>query len=61
MRLPSKRDGIGIIQFTEGYWREQIAKDIEKLLDHREEFCDEYDEAIMKAAECARFPDEVKQ
>jgi len=58
MRLPNEHYLFGIMQFTEGYWREQIAEDIEKLLDHREDFCDEYDEAIMKAAACARLPDE---
>jgi len=41
--------------------REHIAKDIQKLLEHREDFCDEYDEAIMRAAERVRFPDEVKE
>jgi len=58
MRLPNEHYLFGIMQFAEGYWREQIAEDIEKLLDHREDYCDEYDEAIMKAAECARLPDE---
>ena len=64
MKLPNVRDvdnvrdGVGIMQFTEGYWRERIAKDIEKLLDHREDYCDEYDQAIMRAAECVRFPNE---
>ena len=38
--------------------RERIIKDIEKLLDHLEDFCDKYDEAIMRAAERVRFPDE---
>ena len=38
--------------------RQKIAQDIEKLLEHREDFCDEYDGAIMRAAECVRFPDE---
>ena len=44
--------------FVEINIRERIAKDIEKLLDHREEFCDDYNEAIMRAAECVRFPNE---
>jgi len=58
MRLSNEHYLFGIMQFAEGYWREQIAEDIEKLLDHREDYCDEYDEAIRKAAECVRFPDE---
>ena len=58
MRLPNEQDRVGIMQFMEKHWRERIAKDIEKLLDHREKFCDDYNEAIMRAAECVRFPNE---
>ena len=36
MKLPNVRDGVGIMQFTEGYWREQIAKEIEATCE-----CDE--------------------
>jgi len=29
MKLPKVQDGVGIMQFTESYWREQIAQEIE--------------------------------
>ena len=32
MKLPKVRDGVGIMQFMEGYWRELIAKEIEALI-----------------------------
>ena len=58
MMCKSYAEAYEIRLYIERVMREQIARDIEQLLEHREEFCDEYDEAIMKAAECARFPDE---
>jgi len=61
MMCKSDAEAYEIRLYNQQVMREQIAQDIEKLLEHREDFCDEYDEAIMKAAECVRFPDEVKE
>jgi len=61
MMCKSDAEAYKIRLYNQQVMREQIAQDIEKLLEHREDFCDEYDEAIMKAAECVRFPDEVKE
>jgi hypothetical protein len=49
MKLNDLEAGVGIIQFTEGYWRERIAKDIDVYAKTQEK-------TMQKAAyECAKI------
>jgi hypothetical protein len=56
VKLNDLEAGVGIIQFTEGYWRERIAKNIEAYAKTQEK-------TMQKAAyECATIArGEVKQ
>jgi hypothetical protein len=54
MKLNDLKAGVGIIQFTEGYWRQRIAKDIVAFSDYIDNRSSDYYQALEQSAAIAR-------